>query len=127
MLKASFQQAAWFQESKLPRDWWISTSQNGWMTDEIGLLWLKNTFEPLSKRYFDDFCKKNAIICLCMPAHASHHLQPLDVGVFSPLTGAYGKLLEHCMKVGNNHIDKEDFLSLYPDALSRARVVDTNR
>ena len=65
---------------------------------------------------FDDFCKQQAIICLCMPAHASHLLQPLDVGVFSPLKGAYGKLLEHRMKVGNNHIDKEDFLSLYPDA-----------
>jgi hypothetical protein len=39
---------------------------------------------------FDDFCKKNAIICLCMPAHASHHLQPLDVGVFSLLKGVTG-------------------------------------
>ncbi|EAU29721.1 conserved hypothetical protein [Aspergillus terreus NIH2624] len=136
ILKASVQQAAWFQEPKLPRDWWISTSQNGWTTDEIGLLWLKNVFEPLSKRYmtgakrllildghsshltaeFDDFCKQNAIICLCMPAHTSHLLQPLDVGVFGPLKEAYGKLLEDLMAAGNNHIDKEDFLSLYPDA-----------
>jgi hypothetical protein len=136
ILKASAQQAAWFQEPKLPRNWWISTSQNGWTTDEIGLLWLKNIFEPLSKRYmtgakrllildghsshltaeFDDFCKQNAIICLCMPAHTSHLLQPLDVGVFGPLKEAYGKLLEDRMAAGNNHIDKEDFLSLYPDA-----------
>ncbi|RJE17471.1 hypothetical protein PHISCL_10192, partial [Aspergillus sclerotialis] len=43
---------------------------------------------------FDDFCKQNAIICLCMPAHASQLLQPLDVGVFGPLKMAYGKLLE---------------------------------
>ncbi|EAU30143.1 conserved hypothetical protein [Aspergillus terreus NIH2624] len=65
---------------------------------------------------FDDFCKQNAIICLCMPAHASHLLQPLDVGVSSPLKKAYGKLLEDRMAAGNNSIDKEDFLSLYPDA-----------
>lgn len=32
-----------------------------------------------------------------MPAHASHLLQPLDVGVFSPLKGAYGKRLEDRM------------------------------
>jgi hypothetical protein len=144
ILKASIQQAAWFQEPKLPRDWWISTSQNGWTTDEIGLLWLKNIFKPLSKHYmtgakhllildgysshltaeFDDFCKKNVIICLCMPAHASHHLQPLDVGVFSLLKGAYRKLLEHCMKVGNNYIDKEDFLSLYPDAHAKVFTLE---
>ena len=48
-----------------------------------------------------------------MPAHASHLLQPLDVGVFGPLKHSYGKLLEQWMISGNNHIDKEDFLSLY--------------
>ncbi|KAI9045478.1 uncharacterized protein KD926_007893 [Aspergillus affinis] len=140
ILKAGNQQAAWFQEPKLGKDWWIATSQNGWTTDEIGLRWLKEVFEPSSRRYmtgskrllildghsshltaeFDDFCKQNAIICLCMPAHASHLLQPLDVGVFGPLKRAYGKLLESRMIAGNNHIDKEDFLSLYPDA--RAKV-----
>ena len=90
-------------------------------------------FEPWSRRYttsakwllildghsshltaeFDAFCKENAIICLCMPAHASYLLQPLDVGVFGPLKRSYGKLLEQWMISGNNHIDKEDFLSLY--------------
>jgi hypothetical protein len=43
-------------------------------------------------------------------------LQPLDVGVFGPLKGAYGKLLENRMIAGNNYIDKEDILSLYLDA-----------
>ncbi|KAJ6103443.1 hypothetical protein N7486_005870 [Penicillium sp. IBT 16267x] len=41
---------------------------------------------------------------------------PLDVGVFGPLKRAYGKLVEEMMAAGNNHIDKEDFLSLYPPA-----------
>ena len=144
ILKAGNQQAAWFQEPKLSKDWWIATSQNGCTTDEIGLRWLKEVFEPSSRRYmtgakrllildgqsshltaeFDDFCKQNAIICLCMPAHASHLLQPLDVGVFGPLKRAYGKLLENRMIAGNNHIDKEDFLSLYPEA--REMVFTTN-
>lgn len=51
-----------------------------------------------------------------MPAHTSHLLQPLDIGVFRPLKRAYGKLVEEIMMAGNNHIDKEDFLYLYPPA-----------
>jgi hypothetical protein len=65
---------------------------------------------------FDAFCEENAIICLCMHPHTSHLLQPLDVGVFGPLKRAYGKLVEGMMVAGNNHIDKEDFLHLYPSA-----------
>ena len=38
------------------------------------------------------------------------------MGVFGPLKEVYGKLLENRMAVGSNYIDKEDFLSLYPDA-----------
>jgi hypothetical protein len=143
ILKATNQQAAWYQEPALSKDWWIATSENGWTTDEIGLRWLKEVFEPYSRRYttgakrllildghsshltaeFDNFCKQSSIICLCMPAHASHLLQPLDVGVFGPLKRAYGKLLEARMIAGNNHIDKEDFLSLYPPA--RAEVFNS--
>jgi hypothetical protein len=136
ILKVKQHQAAWYQEPKLPQDWLIATSQNGWITDEIGLRWLKDVFEPYSRRYstgakrllilnghsshltpeFDTFCEENAIICLCMPPHTSHLLQPLDVGVFGPLKRAYGKLVEGMMVAGNNHINKEDFLHLYPPA-----------
>ena len=55
-----------------------------------------------------------------MPPHTSHLLQPLDVGVFGPLKRAYGKLVEGMMVAGNNHIDKEDFLHLYPPARKAA-------
>ena len=34
---------------------------------------------------FNAFCKEKNIITLCMSAHSSHLLQPLDVGYFSPL------------------------------------------
>jgi hypothetical protein len=137
ILKAGPQHATWYQEPSLfNKGYAIARSQNGWTTDEIGLRWLKEMFEPHSKNHstgakrllildghgshltadFDAFCKENAIICLCMPPHASHLLQPVDVGVFGPLKRAYGKLVEEMMIAGNNHIDKEDFLSLYPPA-----------
>jgi hypothetical protein len=51
-----------------------------------------------------------------MPPHTSYLLQPLDVGVFGPLKYLYGKLVEGIIVAGNNHIDKEDFLYLYPPA-----------
>jgi hypothetical protein len=136
ILKGKEHQATWYQELLLPTDWKIAMSPNGWTNDLIGLCWLKTIFEPFSKQYskgakrllildghsshltaeFDLFCKENAIICLCMPPHSSHLLQPLDVGLFGPLKRAYGKLVEQMMVAGNNHIDKQDFLSLYPTA-----------
>jgi hypothetical protein len=58
--------------------------------------------------------KDNNIICICMPAHSSHLLQPLDVGCFGPLKREYGKLVKVKMRLGFNHINKLDFLKAYP-------------
>jgi hypothetical protein len=55
-----------------------------------------------------------------MPAHSSHLLQPLDVGCFAPLKRAYGRLVENKMRLGFNHIDKLDFLEVYPSARTEA-------
>jgi hypothetical protein len=142
ILKGKEQQATWYQEPAVPQSWLIAKSDNGWTTDIIGLHWLKEVFEPHSRQHstgakrllildghsshqtaeFDAFCKENAIICLCMPPHTSHLLQPLDIGVFGPLKRAYGKLVEGMMVAGNNHIDKEDFLHLYPSARERVFI-----
>jgi hypothetical protein len=48
-----------------------------------------------------------------MPAHSSHILQPLDVGCFGPLKTAYGRQVEGLMRLGVNHIAKEEFLLAY--------------
>jgi len=68
---------------------------------------------------FDIFCKKNIIICLCMPLYISHLLQSLDVGVFGLLKHTYKKLVEGMMAADNNYINKKDFLSLYPFACKK--------
>jgi hypothetical protein len=51
-----------------------------------------------------------------MPAHASHLLQPLDVGCFPVLKKAYRGLIGEEMRNGVNSIDKDDFLQIYPIA-----------
>lgn len=55
-----------------------------------------------------------------MPAHSSHIIQPLDVGCFGPLKASYGKRVESQMRLGINHINKEEFLSLYYAAHTEA-------
>jgi len=135
----------WYQKPKLPLDSRIEVSPNGWTTDEIGLRWLKNLFIPattgcMTGKYrllvmdghgshltpqFDQICSENNIIPICMPAHSSHKLQPLDVGCFAPLKKAYGSLVEQKACLGINHIDKLDFLEIFPEARGKAFKAET--
>ncbi|KAL1956001.1 hypothetical protein VTO42DRAFT_7901 [Malbranchea cinnamomea] len=62
---------------------------------------------------FDRFCMENSIIPLYMPSHSSHLLQPLDVGCYSHLKQLYKKEVEKQMRLGINHIDKDEFLTIY--------------
>ncbi|RFU25062.1 hypothetical protein B7463_g11274, partial [Scytalidium lignicola] len=63
---------------------------------------------------FDLFYFAHKIIPICMPPHSSHLLQPLDVTCFSVLKRMYGAQIENKMRGRIQHIDKEDFLELYP-------------
>ena len=44
-----------------------------------------------------------------MPPHASHLLQPLDVGCFEPLKQAYGRQIEDLMRGHVTHVSKLSF------------------
>jgi hypothetical protein len=48
-----------------------------------------------------------------MPPHASHFLQPLDVGCFAPLKKAYGGQIKDLIRSGINHITKLEFLPAF--------------
>jgi hypothetical protein len=127
--------SSWYRESSLPADWAIATIKNGWTDNETGLVWLKHFNRHTSKRSngayrilildgheshlsvaFEDFCKENKIITLCMPPHASHLLQPLDVGCFGPLEKAYGREIEHLIKCSITHISKTKFFPAFHTA-----------
>ena len=124
--------ANWYQESNLPDDWAIATTHNGWTDNDTGLEWLKH-FDQHTKarstgRYrllildghdshhsvdFEKYCEGNHIITLCMPAHSSHLLQPLDVGCFGPLKKAYGREIEHLIRCSITHVSKTDFFPAF--------------
>lgn len=126
--------AGWFDN--LPKDWRFEVLNNGWTTNEISLRWLQKLFIPFTNsrvrgRYrllildghgshltpqFDRICAENNIIPLCMPAHSSHLLQPLDVGCFAVLKRTYSCFVSDLACTGYNHINKLDFLADYQRA-----------
>jgi hypothetical protein len=131
--------SAWYKEEDLPHDWVIAVSENGWTTNELGLQWLKHFDKHTKERTigshrlliidgheshdsleFQQYCKENKIITLCMPPHSSHILQPLDVGCFSPLKKAYGRQAEILMCNRINHITKLEFLPCFIAAFNAA-------
>jgi hypothetical protein len=108
ILKAKHHDEAWYHNN--PPDWRIGVSKNGWTTNELGLAWLQHFIQHTEARTvgshrlliidghkshkslaFQDLCEESKIITICMPPHASHILQPLDVGCFAPLKQAYKK------------------------------------
>ena len=61
-------------------------------------------------QYYVDY----KIILLCLPLHITHLLQPLDIGIFSPLATAYKSHVQRITRLGGSyHIDKVDFLKIY--------------
>ena len=82
--------------------WTFVTSPSGWTDNDASVLWLRHNFVPQTQpsdkaeyrilildgqishhsQDFIDHCERNKILALCLPAHSTHLLQPLDVGVF---------------------------------------------
>lgn len=130
ILSGKRHQSSWYSE--LPAGYMVAVSDNGWTTDVLGLQWLQHFERHTASRTqaayrllivdghsshatpeFDQYCTEHKIVTLCMPAHSSHLLQPLDVGCFSPLKHAYGVEIQDLARQGVYHIDKQEFLSTY--------------
>jgi hypothetical protein len=116
-------------------------SPKGWTDDELALHWLKEIYHPYSlkriqrgeKRLlildghgshvtleFSDFCDVHDIVLFCLPAHTTYLLQPLDVGLFSPLQKYYGKFVEYYYLATNVGISHSQFLPIYKKARAKA-------
>src|SRR5262249_35440647 len=116
-------------------DWPIQTSTNGWTNDAIGFSWLEHfdmhtaRCQIGSKRLlildghgshttakFITHCRNQGIIPLCMPAHSSHLLQPLDLTVHGPLKKAYAALLDRRSRNTCSQVSKPEFINLFVQA-----------
>lgn len=94
-------------------------SDNGWITENIFLEWLKH-FKKFVNASSEDpvllaidnhathctlpvynYCRDNGIIILTIPPHTSHRIQPLDVSFYAPLKTAYNN---ECDKYLRSHV-----------------------
>ena len=105
-------------------------SKNGWTDDELGVRWLKEHFDPQTSSPLPrllildghgshitaEFCQHalaHHIHIMCLPAHSTHLLQPLDVGLFGPLQHYYGKAADTHMCDTRTGVKKGTFWSFY--------------
>jgi hypothetical protein len=146
ILKAKHHDQAWYHNN--PLDWRIGVSKNGWTTNELGLAWLKHFIQHTEARTigshrlliinghkshqsleFQNLYKESKIIALCMPPHASHILQPLDVRCFAPLKRAYKTEINVLANSHINHINKRTFLAtflaVYNKAISKSNILSS--
>lgn len=52
----------------------------------------------------------------CLPAHTTHKLQPLDVGIFGPLGNAFSKRCDEVLEDTGQEIPEKNFVKEYMQA-----------
>lgn len=93
----------------LVRHFDFHTRQNGGLKGKPRLLLLDGHNSHLSLDVVQ-YAMDNNIHLLCLPAHTTHLLQPLDVGVFRPLQNEYGKAVSQWTRDGNGRMSFASFL-----------------
>jgi DDE superfamily endonuclease len=111
-------QDTWLEEFSESETAYFGCSDAGWSNDSLGLQWLERVFDRHTREKagrgrrllivdghsshvnlkFLDYADRHRIIILILPPHSTHRLQPLDVGLFSPLARAYSYELEMFMQ-----------------------------
>lgn len=104
-------QNTWMEDLQEEDKAYFTSTANGWTSDRLGLAWLrlfdKQTKHKGSRRRLlivdghsshinwgiIQLADALRILILILPPHTTHRLQPLDVGLFSPLSQAYSTRL----------------------------------
>ena len=123
----------------------LAYSNKGWTDDSLGYEYISRHFikfahppttpnhtrliilDGHSSHINWDFCMfglEHNIILLCLPAHSTHLLQPLDVAVFSPLQHFYGLAVDDFCRHQGGGIHKAVFWPLLKKARSEAITSD---
>ena len=136
-------QDSWLQDfNAFSEAAYFTASIKGWTNEKLGLDWLQRVFDRHTKEKagnakrmlivdghsshinmgFINHCYENKIILVVLPPHSTHRLQPLDIGIFSPLATAYSRQLDARMSTsyGYNGITKRDFWSMFREAWQNA-------
>jgi hypothetical protein len=127
-------QRGWFgPDDTLPlyKGWRFGFSEKGWTDNDLGVQWLRDQFIPNTKAptehvllildghnshvsgQFQLLAMQNNVHLVWLPAHASHVLQPLDLGPFSGLGGSYRKEVVKWTPPGFTTIRRQDFNQVY--------------
>ena len=127
ILKGDKVAASWIPTKALELNWHFAASQKGWTSNDLGFEWLVKVFDPLTRKNatppptrllicdghdshisakFVAHCIENDICLFLLLPHLSHLLQPLDVGVFSPLKTAVSADLDRLIRVGVARLEK---------------------
>jgi PAS domain-containing protein len=128
---------------------YFAVSKKGWTNEELGLSWLSKLFEPITRNKagnsrrllivdghsshlnsrFLNFCNDHGIILGILPPHSTHRLQPLDVGIFSPLSTAYSNEIDHLIQSshGFSRITKRSFWPMFRGAWKTALTFENIR
>lgn len=102
---------------KVPQGSLALSSSTGYMKAPMFLQWLKHFRDSTSSStaapvllLMDNhqshisveainFCRENGIVLVTIPPHTSHKLQPLDVGLYSPLKTRYSLLMSEWTRI----------------------------
>jgi hypothetical protein len=108
----------------------LAMSPTGYNNDSLCLKWLQHydqhtrdkrvgrwrllLFDGFGSHLLIDFisyCWDNYIIPICLPPHATHLMQPLDVVVFQPYKHYHSEVLDEANRSGCDAFDTVDFLA----------------
>ena len=129
-------QSSWLQDLQDSDSVYFAASKNGWSCDHLGIDWLKKVFDRHTRKgnrrrlllvdghsshvnmKFIDLADQLRILILILPPHSTHRLQPLNVGLFSPLATAYSNELESLMhkSLGLVSMSKRMFYNIFKAA-----------
>jgi hypothetical protein len=140
IFKAKYTTTAWIPAST-PENWKFSTSTSGWTSDNHAYEWLTTLFEPEMRRNdgkrrlllldghgshltarFIAFCIDKSIDLVVLPPHTSHILQPLDVGIFSPLKRVLSAEIEKLFRLDTRRIPRVEWTEACITAINRAFI-----
>lgn len=129
---------SWVSEMDAQDQSWVTATKKGWTSKEMGLKWLVDVFDPETRdlpnnrirlllmdghnshvdNLFIDKAHQLRIRILILPPHSTHRLQPLDVGVFSPLSTAFTVICdrEYLATEGRVSVNKARWFRIFLDA-----------